>query len=166
MFSFEIEQLLLKNRITAAQFKYILPINHLHKINKTKQHYYIINSRPSNHSGEHWFYLCVTKNGKSCEIYDPLIDKKSHYFKTVHNYIEQKLKIKRVVVNTKKTQHILNDTCGQHCVFFAYSRAHGINYNRLLHFLYKNSVFFNDFMVKSFVDSLQKHYNKKSLRKF
>jgi hypothetical protein len=162
MFSFEIEKLLLKNNITAAHFKYVLPINHLHRIKKNqKQHYYIINSRPSNHSGEHWFYLCVTKNGNSCEIYDPLINKYSHYYKTVHAYIKRKLKIKRVVTNMRKTQNILNDTCGQHCVFFAYSRAHGVSYNRLLNFLYKNSVFFNDFMVERFVGELEKHYKKR-----
>jgi hypothetical protein len=54
MFSFEIEKLLSKNKITSKHFKYVLPLDSLHKIKiiKNKQHFYIINSKPSNHSGE------------------------------------------------------------------------------------------------------------------
>lgn len=160
MYAHAISNILSNLDITRRCFKGTLPINKLHYIKNRHKHFYIINSKPSYHKGEHW--LCVFLSGqKSCEIYDPLIDKNRQYYKYITTYLKKYTKIKTIKSNNKATQHILAQTCGYHCVLFGVLRCYGIAFSKILQFLYTMpSHNFRDNVVMSFVKHIQSGIKK------
>lgn len=120
---------------------------------------FVINTHTSQLPGEHWVAIYINKNHVGC-FYDSFGNKPDHYrFPTmIKDFLN--LNTTSVQYSVRRVQDFSSDTCGQHCVFFRYHMAKGLDYEYVMS-LYTDDFIKNDKRVSNFVKKLKlSHCNK------
>ena len=88
-------------------------------------YFYIFNTAPSSHPGEHWISVYA---GCEVECFDSLVRKQT---------VEQFKKIIRGLryTNTVAVQNPLSISCGEYCLFYVYMRCRGLALECIINFL-------------------------------
>lgn len=87
----------------------------------------IVNTKPSNHSGEHWCGFFFSSNSKKAEFFDSYGRKPMADFK---RFIEENSV--SYIYNTKKLQSNFSSVCGQYTLLFLYFRCKNRSLNSFL----------------------------------
>ena len=102
------------------------------------EHFYIINTAPSRHPGEHWISVYA---GHEVECFDSLAKKQTvDQFKDIIQGLHY--------TNAVAVQHPLSISCGEYCLFYVYLRCRGISLDCIINVLsgWDNEQFVLDFV--------------------
>ena len=105
----------------------------------------IANTKPSNHTGEHWIAIYVNKQG-----YGDFFDS---YGRPPQREFKRFLDKHCVSWNfsKKQLQQYTSTTCGQHCVFFIHARSLGLSLTKFLSLFTSNRAE-NDDIVCAYIN--------------
>lgn len=108
--------------------------------------FYVANTKPSTHGGEHWIAFYTPEEGVT-ETFDSFGQHPKEYSKYFQEWIGNDF----LIMSNAVRQDNNTTTCGQYCMFFILLRAHGFKYNDVVSALTKNPLV-NDHFVCKFVN--------------
>ena len=142
-----ITKILSSHRATKKIFKgFLTPDLHLSKNRFKTPALFFLNTDTYEGPGEHWCVLSIL-NKTRAEFFDSFGRSPTWY----HFTTEILRHVKRVKFNEYPVQCFTSATCGHHCIFWAYQRAHGLTASRIMKFYNRGSCKRNDRLVYSFV---------------
>jgi len=103
----------------------------------------IINTHPSNKSGEHWVALFITNDNKA-EYFDSF---GREPFKEIFEFVKL-FNIKTIIYNRQIVQCLFSSNCGAYCIIYLKSRCNGISFKDFLS-IYTNDRCLNDLITTS-----------------
>jgi len=116
--------------------------------------FYICNTENSNSEGKHWFVVCRPTK-KLLECFDSLgtpLDKKDQLAEHIRFRSIAKIKF-----NSTQLQADQTDTCGYHCIYFAYQRLYNkdLKFKELLNDIYNaTQLEANEEKIKHFINEI------------
>jgi len=122
MNTIEIANILKRNKLSRRIFCGVIPIDHLpqHRINRACA--YIVNTQPSNLSGEHWIALYISRY-RIIEYFDPYGIQPIN--PEIFNFIQ--INGNKYIYNKFKIQTNKSTNCGLFCIFYIYLKLRNIN---------------------------------------
>lgn len=102
---------------------------------------FIVNHDPSNEPGSHWITLFIDSIP---EHFDPLGHEP---IPTLKNYLI--VNGPRFIVNTKRVQGYVSNSCGLFCLFYSYFRCRNYSYLDVMN-MFSDNLTVNEFVVSCF----------------
>ena len=158
MDTFQIDSLLKNNLITKPFYGGTMCADDIYekykKFSSSYPFFQVVNTDLCGQPGQHWVVLFYT--GENVNFFDSLSQSP---YKYEHIFGELKKLNKSVIYNAPNIclQEKNSNTCGLHCLFFAYIKCkYGYSLNKFLEKYYTNNSSFNDCMVVSMVEKFFK----------
>ena len=139
-----LETALLSDPYTRRQFGAVCAADELPGTVDKRPSIYIVNTDYAADPGQHW--ICMYVGRMNSDFYDPLAHPPQMEFR---NFLTRN-SYSGYLMNTKKLQAFDSDTCGHHCLYFAFFRSRGIPMEYIVQ-SFTSDYAFNDWMVRQFV---------------
>ena len=121
------------------------------RLSELKSWALIINLDTINQPGSHWVAIYIPQKKSYMEYFDST--GRPPYHQTIIHFLKQR---KYYLYNDKVLQSVYTTTCGQYCLFYLCSRAHGIDYIDILNLFKINDTLYNDRLVNRVVGDIFK----------
>lgn len=125
---------------------------------------YVLNTDKESGKGRHWcIALYHGKHKRICEFFDPFGFHPTKYglgrlLKTKH--------FDECIYNPVCVQSLFSNTCGAHCVFFAFHRCYGVSMTNVMQLYDAENMHSNDEMVSKFVSQFGIAYAPERIEKY
>jgi hypothetical protein len=106
------------------------PCNKIPVMCCSNRYCYILNTKPKNHSGEHWLAVKINSNKRTIKFFDSYGDPPEG---CVLNSLQKVYPNYSIVFNTKELQK-MDDTCGLWCLWFLWNNKMEIPEKKLKEF--------------------------------
>ena len=122
------------------------------KLSKNKSHALIVNLDTKSQPGSHWIGIYAPRKCRYIEYWDSTGRPPRH--ESILNFLNYQREF--FYFNNIPLQSIYTTTCGQYCLFFLCSRAHGLTRKEILNFFEIDNPLFNDRFVNRVVQDIFK----------
>ena len=139
-----LETALLFDTYTRGQFGAVCAADELPKNVDKLPSIYIVNTDPASNPGLHW--TCIYIGREVSNFYDPLAQPPQKEFLDFLTRNSES----GYLLNTRQLQAFGSETCGHHCLYFAFFRSRGIPMEYIVQ-SYTPDYALNDWMVQQFV---------------
>lgn len=134
----ELENIISNDDVLAPQFQGVFAANKI-PCNNPSGKFFIINTAPSFHKGEHWVSIYFPVNSQA-EFFDSLGKCPSFYSNYILDFLIENSS-NGFVYNHKRIQKPFSSSCGLYCLYFAYFRCRNVSFQNILNvFSSSNSV--------------------------
>lgn len=107
----------------------------------------IVNEDKSTETGTHWLAMYI-HDYNNCEFFDSF--GRSTQIKNIRNFLRN---FKNVNRTARQVQSAWSTVCGQHCLYFLFSRSRGISFSAVMN-LYSKDLLDNDEAVCDFTNDM------------
>ena len=146
MNSIQLKQFVTADSITHSKFGDVLPADILLQVYPNADKFYIVNTKPSLHPGEHWTVVYMQGNNNNLiEFWDSLGQDPVTY----NNYFKHFFRDKEYIYSNRILQGEAQ-TCGYFCLYYAYHRSRAYTMNDIVN-SFTNDKACNDILVRDFV---------------
>ena len=121
------------------------------RLTKRKSWALIVNLDTHLEAGSHWIAIYMPRKSNYVEYWDSTGRPPRHI--TILNFLKQR---DYYYFNNIRLQSSYTTTCGQYCLFFLCSRAHGLTRKEILNFFKSDNLLFNDRFVNRVVQDIFK----------
>jgi hypothetical protein len=145
LYTDDIREILARDKRTRSSFRGVYAKDQLPAQAPTSS-LYVCNTDPSTRGGEHWVVIYIDGERRG-EFFDSISN-----VRPIEEQFESFLQRNSVTWtrNARTVQHLMSDTCGYHCVFFAVNRCVGFSMNSIVN-MYTANLLHNDKIVMDFV---------------
>jgi hypothetical protein len=144
----QLDSILRNNHVTMDYYGGVRACDRLPIYVTGRPKFYIANTKPHDHPGEHW--VCLYFDDTS-EFYDSTGNRPQsysaefEYMMVIHS--------PQYLYNTKRIQNYFSNCCGQHCLFYAFQRCLGYSMREIIN-QFTDNLSENDKTVVDFYDKL------------
>ena len=145
LYTNDIRDILMHDKRTKSSFRGVYAKDQLPAQAPTSS-LFVCNTDPSTRGGEHWVVIYIDGERRG-EFFNSIGDAQP-----MEELFESFIRRNSITWtrNSKAVQHLMSDTCGYHCIFFAINRCVGYSMSSIIN-MYTSNLMYNDEIVKEFV---------------